>query len=201
MQRSVNADVVSSTFDQKPENHIRIAELVLERSQRLVEQGKDVAVLLDSITRLTRAYNLVIPPSGRTLSGGIDPGAFYKPKRFFGAARNIDGGGSLTVLATAIVDTGSRMDDVVYEEFKGTGNLELHLDRRISERRIFPAIDISRSGTRREELLLSERKIELMWALRRAMGNSTSVEFLEALLDRLKKTKSNEEFLSNMHTM
>jgi transcription termination factor Rho len=201
MERSVDADVVSSTFDQKPENHIRIAELVLERSQRLVEQGRDVAVLLDSITRLTRAYNLVIPPSGRTLSGGIDPGAFYKPKRFFGAARNIDGGGSLTVLATAIVDTGSRMDDVVYEEFKGTGNMELHLDRRISERRIFPAIDISRSGTRREELLLDERKIELMWALRRAMGNSTSVEFLEALLDRLRKTKSNEEFLSNMHTM
>ncbi len=201
MERSVNADVVSSTFDQKPENHIRIAELVLERSQRLVEQGKDVAVLLDSITRLTRAYNLVIPPSGRTLSGGIDPGAFYKPKRFFGAARNIDGGGSLTVLATAIVETGSRMDDVVYEEFKGTGNLELHLDRRIAEKRIFPAIDISRSGTRREELLLSERKIELMWALRRAMGSSTSVEFLEALMGRLRKTKSNEEFLKNMHTL
>ena len=201
MERSVDADVVSSTFDQKPENHIRIAELVLERSQRLVEQGRDVAVLLDSITRLTRAYNLVIPPSGRTLSGGIDPGAFYKPKRFFGAARNIDGGGSLTVLATAIVETGSRMDDVVYEEFKGTGNMELHLDRRISERRIFPAIDISRSGTRREELLLDERKIELMWALRRAMGSSTSVEFLEALMDRLKKTKDNEEFLGNMHTM
>jgi len=201
MERSVNADVVSSTFDQKPENHIRIAELVLERSQRLVEQGRDVAVLLDSITRLTRAYNLVIPPSGRTLSGGIDPGAFYKPKRFFGAARNIDGGGSLTVLATAIVDTGSRMDDVVYEEFKGTGNMELHLDRRIAERRIFPAIDISRSGTRREELLLDERKIELMWALRRAMGSSTSIEFLEALMDRIKKTKTNEEFLGNMHTM
>lgn len=201
MERSVNADVVSSTFDQKPENHIRVAELVLERSQRLVEQGRDVAVLLDSITRLTRAYNLVIPPSGRTLSGGIDPGAFYKPKRFFGAARNIDGGGSLTVLATAIVDTGSRMDDVVYEEFKGTGNMELHLDRRISERRIFPAIDISRSGTRREELLLDEHKIELMWALRRAMGSSTSIEFLEALLDRMRKTQSNEDFLGNMHTM
>ena len=201
MERSVNADVVSSTFDQKPENHIHIAELVLERSQRLVEQGRDVAVLLDSITRLTRAYNLVIPPSGRTLSGGIDPSAFYKPKRFFGAARNIDGGGSLTVLATAIVETGSRMDDVVYEEFKGTGNMELHLDRRIAERRIFPAIDISRSGTRREELLLDERKIELMWALRKAMGNSTSIEFLEALMGRLRKTESNEEFLKNMHTM
>jgi len=201
MERSVDADVVSSTFDQKPENHIRLAELVLERSQRLVEQGRNVAVLIDSITRLTRAYNLVIPPSGRTLSGGIDPSAFYKPKRFFGAARNIDQGGSLTVLATAIVETGSRMDDVVYEEFKGTGNMELHLDRRISERRIFPAIDISRSGTRREELLLDEHKIELMWALRRAMGSSTSIEFLEKLMDRLRKTKSNEEFLSNMHTM
>ncbi len=201
MERSVNADVVSSTFDQKPENHIRLAELVLERSQRLVEQGRNVAVLIDSITRLTRAYNLVIPPSGRTLSGGIDPSAFYKPKRFFGAARNIDKGGSLTVLATAIVDTGSRMDDVVYEEFKGTGNLELHLDRRIADRRIFPAIDISRSGTRREELLLDEHKIELMWALRRAMGSSTSIEFLEKLMDRLRKTNSNEEFLSNMHTM
>jgi len=201
MQRSVDADVVSSTFDQKPENHIRLAELVLERSQRLVEQGRDVAVLIDSITRLTRAYNLVIPPSGRTLSGGIDPSAFYKPKRFFGAARNIDQGGSLTVLATAIVETGSRMDDVVYEEFKGTGNMELHLDRRIADRRIFPAIDISRSGTRREELLLNEHKIELMWALRRAMGSSTSIEFLEKLMDRLRKTKSNEEFLSNMHTM
>ena len=201
MERSVDADVVSSTFDQKPENHIHIAELVLERSQRLVEQGRDVAVLLDSVTRLTRAYNLVIPPSGRTLSGGIDPSAFYKPKRFFGAARNIDGGGSLTVLATAIVETGSRMDDVVYEEFKGTGNMELHLDRRIAERRIFPAIDISRSGTRREELLLDEHKIELMWALRKAMGNSTSIEFLEALMGRLRKTESNEEFLKNMHTM
>jgi len=201
MERSVDADVVSSTFDQKPENHIRLAELVLERSQRLVEQGRDVAVLIDSITRLTRAYNLVIPPSGRTLSGGIDPSAFYKPKRFFGAARNIDQGGSLTVLATTIVDTGSRMDDVVYEEFKGTGNMELHLDRRIADRRIFPAIDISRSGTRREELLLDEHKIELMWALRRAMGSSTSIEFLEKLMDRLRKTKSNEEFFSNMHTM
>ncbi len=201
MERSVNADVVSSTFDQKPENHIRLAELVLERSQRLVEQGRDVAVLIDSITRLTRAYNLVIPPSGRTLSGGIDPSAFYKPKRFFGAARNIDKGGSLTILATAIVETGSRMDDVVYEEFKGTGNMELHLDRRIADRRIFPAIDISRSGTRREELLLDEHRIELMWALRRAMGNSTSIEFLEKLMDRLRKTKNNDEFIGNIHTM
>ncbi|MEW5783585.1 MAG: transcription termination factor Rho [Bacillota bacterium] len=201
MERSVNADVASSTFDQKPDNHIRISELVLERAHRLVEQGRDVAILLDSITRLARAYNLVIPPSGRTLSGGIDPAAFYKPKRFFGAARNIDGGGSLTIIATSLVDTGSRMDDVIYEEFKGTGNMELHLDRKVSERRIFPAIDISRSGTRREELLLDERKIELMWALRRAMGTTSNAEFLEVLLDKLKMTKNNEEFLSNMHTL
>ncbi len=200
MERSVKADVASSTFDQRPENHIRISELVLERAQRLVEQGRDVAILLDSITRLARAYNLVIPPSGRTLSGGIDPAAFYKPKRFFGAARNIDGGGSLTIIATALIDTGSRMDDVIYEEFKGTGNMELHLDRKISERRIFPAIDISRSGTRREELLLDERKIELMWALRRAMGNTQNVEFLEMLFDRLKQTKNNEDFLNNMYS-
>ncbi len=200
MERSVKADVASSTFDQKPENHIRVSELVLERAQRLVEQGRDVAILLDSITRLARAYNLVIPPSGRTLSGGIDPAAFYKPKRFFGAARNIDGGGSLTIIATALIDTGSRMDDVIYEEFKGTGNMELHLDRKISERRIFPAIDISRSGTRREELLLDERKIELMWALRRAMGNTQNVEFLEMLMGKLKQTKDNEDFLSNMYT-
>ncbi len=200
MERSVKADVASSTFDQKPENHIRISELVLERAQRLVEQGHDVAILLDSITRLARAYNLVIPPSGRTLSGGIDPAAFYKPKRFFGAARNIDGGGSLTIIATALIDTGSRMDDVIYEEFKGTGNMELHLDRKISERRIFPAIDISRSGTRREELLLDEGKIELMWALRRAMGNTQNIEFLEMLLGKLKQTRDNEDFLSSMHS-
>ena len=200
MERSVKADVASSTFDQKPENHIRISELVLERAQRMVEQGHDVAILLDSITRLARAYNLVIPPSGRTLSGGIDPAAFYKPKRFFGAARNIDGGGSLTIIATALIDTGSRMDDVIYEEFKGTGNMELHLDRKISERRIFPAIDISRSGTRREELLLDERKIELMWALRRAMGNTQNIEFLEMLLGKLKQTRDNEDFLSSMHS-
>ena len=201
MERSVNAIVASSTFDQKPENHIRISELVLERAYRLVEQGRDVAILLDSITRLTRAYNLVIPPSGRTLSGGIDPAAFYKPKRFFGAARNIDDGGSLTVIATSLIDTGSRMDDVIYEEFKGTGNMELHLDRKIAERRIFPAIDISRSGTRREELLLDENKIELMWALRRAMGTTSNAEFLEVLLGKLKQTKNNEEFLSNMHNL
>ncbi len=201
MERSVNADVVSSTFDQRPENHIHIAELVLDRAQRLVEMGGDVAILLDSITRLARAYNLVIPPSGRTLSGGIDPAAFYKPKRFFGAARNIDQGGSLTIMATALVDTGSRMDDVIYEEFKGTGNMELHLDRRIADRRVFPAIDILRSGTRREELLLDEHKLELMWALRRAMGNTSSAEFLEIILNKLRQTESNEEFLGSMHNL
>jgi len=201
MERSVNGEVVSSTFDERPENHIRMAELVWERAQRLVEQGFDVVILLDSITRLARAYNLVIPPSGRTLSGGIDPAAFYKPKRFFGAARKIEEGGSLTIMATALVDTGSRMDDVIYEEFKGTGNMELHLDRRLADRRVFPSIDISRSGTRREELLLDEEKLELMWALRRAMGNSSNAEFLDLLIGKLKQTDNNEEFLQNMHNL
>lgn len=199
MERSVDGEVVSSTFDERPENHTRMAELVWERAQRLVEHGKDVVILLDSITRLARAYNLVIPPSGRTLSGGIDPAAFYKPKRFFGAARKIEEGGSLTIIATALVDTGSRMDDVIYEEFKGTGNMELHLDRRIADRRTFPAIEISRSGTRREELLLDEDKLELMWALRRAMSTSSNTEFLDLLLNKLKQTEDNEDFLKNMH--
>lgn len=201
MRRSVRGEVLSSTFDERPENHIRLTELVLERAQRMVEQGLDVVILLDSITRMTRAYNLVIPPSGRTLSGGIDPAAFYKPKRFFGAARNIEEGGSLTMLATALIDTGSRMDDVIYEEFKGTGNLELHLDRKLAERRYFPAIDIPRSGTRREELLLDSATIELMWALRRTMNVTSSTEFLEALIERLKKTKNNASFLSNLHNL
>ena len=201
MRRSVKGEVLSSTFDERPDNHIRLAELVLERSQRLVEHGQDVVILLDSITRLTRAYNLVIPPSGRTLSGGIDPAAFYKPKRFFGAARNIDEGGSLTILATALIDTGSRMDDVIYEEFKGTGNLELHLDRKIAERRYFPAIDIPRSGTRREELLVNSNTLELMWALRRSMNSSSPAEFLEALIERLKKTPNNATFLENLHNL
>ena len=199
MQRSVKAEVVSSTFDEKPQNHIRVTELVLERLQSLVEHGRDVVLLLDSITRLTRAYNLVIPPSGRTLSGGIDPAAFYRPKKFFGAARKVEEGGSLTIMATSLVDTGSRMDDVIYEEFKGTGNLELHLDRRLSDKRIFPAVDINRSGTRREELLISSSRLELMWALRRAMSNASPGEFLDVILDKLKKTKNNEEFLQNMH--
>jgi len=201
MRRSVKGEVLSSTFDEQPENHVRLAELVLERAQRLVEHGKDVVILLDSITRLARAYNLVIPPSGRTLTGGIDPGAFHKPKKFFGAARKVEEGGSLTILATALVDTGSRMDDVIYEEFKGTGNMELHLERKLAEKRVFPAIDILKSGTRREELLLPEKKLELMWTLRRAMHKTKPEEFLELLIGKLSKTKSNEDFLANMHNL
>lgn len=172
IERSVAGDVVSSTFDEVPENHIKVAELVLERAMRLVEHKKDVIILMDSITRLARAYNLVIPPSGRTLSGGIDPAAFHRPKRFFGAARNIEEGGSLTILATALVDTGSRMDDVIYEEFKGTGNMELHLDRSLAERRIFPAIDIRRSGTRKEELLVPKEHLDRLWSIRKTMSDS-----------------------------
>lgn len=196
MQRSVNGEVIASTFDELPENHIKVAELVLERAMRLVEHKKDVVILMDSITRLARAYNLVIPPSGRTLSGGIDPAAFHRPKRFFGAARNVEEGGSLTILATALVETGSRMDDVIYEEFKGTGNMELQLDRKLAERRIFPAIDIRRSGTRREELLLSKEQLDKIWALRKTMNDSPDVT--EALLKKLKDTKTNEEFLASL---
>ncbi|WP_072335271.1 transcription termination factor Rho [Thermoactinomyces sp. DSM 45891] len=196
MQRSVRGEVVSSTFDELPENHIKVAELVLERAQRLVESKKDVVILLDSITRLARAYNLVIPPSGRTLSGGIDPAAFHRPKRFFGAARNIEEGGSLTILATALVDTGSRMDDVIYEEFKGTGNLELHLDRKLAERRIFPAIDIRRSGTRREELLMGKQELEKIWSMRNTLSEHN--DYTEAFIRKLRKTKSNEEFLASL---
>ncbi|MYL62384.1 transcription termination factor Rho [Bacillus hwajinpoensis] len=192
IERSVDGDVVHSTFDETPDNHIKVAELVLERAMRLVEHKKDVVILLDSITRLARAYNLVIPPSGRTLSGGIDPAAFHRPKRFFGAARNIEEGGSLTILATALVETGSRMDDVIYEEFKGTGNMELHLDRRLAERRVFPAIDIRRSGTRKEELLLPKEQLEMLWTIRKSMDDS--FEFVDNFLKRLKKTKENREF-------
>lgn len=195
MERSVQrAEVLSSTFDNPPENHIKLADMVLERAKRLVEAKKDVVILLDSITRYARASNLVIPPSGRTLSGGLDPSALYKPKRFFGAARNIEEGGSLTVIATALIETGSRMDDVIYEEFKGTGNMELHLDRKLAEKRIFPAIDIKRSGTRREELLLSREELEVMWALRKTTHNMESDKVLEFLIERLAKTKSNREF-------
>lgn len=198
IERSVDpdVDVVSSTFDEVPESHIKVSELVLERAMRLVEHKRDVIVLMDSITRLARAYNLVIPPSGRTLSGGIDPAAFHRPKRFFGAARNIEEGGSFTILATALVDTGSRMDDVIYEEFKGTGNMELHLDRQLAERRIFPAIDILRSGTRKEELLVNKGHLDKMWAIRKTMQDSH--DFLERFLKRLKASKSNEEFLQLM---
>lgn len=198
IERSVapDVDVVSSTFDEVPESHIRVSELVLERAMRLVEHKRDVIVLMDSITRLARAYNLVIPPSGRTLSGGIDPAAFHRPKRFFGAARNIEEGGSFTILATALVDTGSRMDDVIYEEFKGTGNMELHLDRNLANRRIFPAIDILRSGTRKEELLVGKDHLDKMWMIRKTMQDSN--DFLERFLKKMKTTKSNEEFFEKM---
>jgi transcription termination factor Rho len=200
MDRSVSAEVISSTFDEPVQDHTRVAEMALARAKRLVEGGRDVVILLDSITRMTRAYNLVVPPSGRTLSGGIDPAALYPPKRFFGAARNIEEGGSLTVIATCLVDTGSRMDDVIYEEFKGTGNMELHLNRKLSERRMFPAFDIERSGTRREELLLNREVLSRVWTLRHmihAIGGGE--EALESILERLPKTANNEEFLSNLH--
>lgn len=195
MRRSVDGEVVSSTFDQPPENHVRVADMVLERARRLVEHGRDVAILLDSITRLARAHNLVVPPSGRTLSGGVDPAALHRPKRFFGAARNIEEGGSLTILATALIETGSRMDEVIFEEFKGTGNMELHLDRKLAERRIFPAIDIYRSGTRKEELLLSEKEQEAMFLLRRALASLGTAEMTDLLIERLSNTKSNAEFI------
>jgi transcription termination factor Rho len=203
MKRSVKGEVISATFDEPVENHTRVAELALERAKRIVEGGKDVLILLDGITRLTRSYNLAVPPSGRTLSGGVDPAALYPPKHFFGAARNTAEGGSLTIIATCLIDTGSRMDDLIYEEFKGTGNMELHLDRRLAERRIFPAMDIQRSGTRREELLLDENTIKQVWLLRRmvSMIASDSINFTETterVLDRLKKTKSNAEFLANL---
>ena len=199
MQRSIKGDVLYSTFDEVPEHHIKVAEMVLERAQRLVEQKKDVVILLDSITRLARAYNLTIPPTGRTLSGGLDPGALHKPKKFFGAARNIENGGSLTIIATALIETGSRMDDVIFEEFKGTGNMELHLDRRLSEKRIFPAIDINKSGTRREELLLSQKELESMWAIRKAMSNMGTAEVTEIIINRLMQTKTNEEFVNGIN--
>ncbi|MDO8490754.1 MAG: transcription termination factor Rho [Dehalococcoidia bacterium] len=204
MRRSVKAEVIASTFDEPVESHTRVAEMTLERAKRLVEMGQDVAILLDSITRLTRAYNLAMPTSGRTLSGGIDPAALYPPKRFFGAARNVEGGGSLTIIATCLVDTGSRMDDVIYEEFKGTGNMELHLDRKLAERRIFPAMDIVRSGTRREELLLSEEELKQVWLLRRMVSMVTSnsnnpTEATELILDRMSKTNNNAEFLASLN--
>ena len=199
MKRSIKGTVIYSTFDELPEHHVKVAEMVLERAKRLTEQKKDVVILLDSITRLARAYNLVIPSSGRTLSGGLDPSALHKPKRFFGAARNTEDAGSLTILASALVDTGSRMDDVIFEEFKGTGNMEVHLDRKLSEKRIFPAIDINKSGTRKEELLLSKEELETVFALRKEIANMSVQEMTEQLIDQILNTKSNEEFLARMN--
>lgn len=195
MKRSIKGDVVYSTFDELPENHTKVAEMVLERAQRLVEHGRDVVILMDSITRLARAYNLTIPPTGRSLSGGLDPGALHKPKRFFGSARNIEEGGSMTIIATALIDTGSRMDEVIYEEFKGTGNMEIHLDRRLSEKRIFPAVDIVRSGTRREELLLSQKELEGVYAIRKNLSEGRPDKVTELIINNLMRTNSNDEFL------
>ena len=198
MRRSIKGDVIYSTFDELPEHHVKVAEMVLERAKRLTEQKKDVVILLDSITRLARAYNLSIPSSGRTLSGGLDPSALHKPKKFFGAARNIENGGSLTILATALIETGSRMDDVIFEEFKGTGNMEVHLDRKLSEKRIFPAIDINKSGTRREELLLTPKELETVFALRKAMSTMSVADVTEELITQMVSTKKNNEFLDKM---
>ena len=198
MRESINGDVIYSTFDQVSNHHVKVAEMVLNRAQRLVEHGKDVVILLDSLTRLARVYNLTISPTGRTLSGGLDPGALHGPKKFFGAARNIRQGGSLTILATALVETGSRMDDVIFEEFKGTGNMELHLDRKLAEKRIFPAVDIYKSGTRREDLLLTEEEKTALWKLRKEMSNNSILEVTDNLIDALKKTKNNEEFIRSI---
>jgi len=199
MQRSVKGEVVSSTFDEPATRHVQVAEMVLEKAKRLVEHKKDVVILLDSITRLARAYNQVVPTSGKILSGGVDSNALHKPKRFFGAARNIEEGGSLTIIATGLIDTGSKMDDVIFEEFKGTGNMEVHLDRRMSEKRIFPAINIKKSGTRKEELLLNEKEMQKLWILRKVLYNMDDIELLEFLIDKMKKTKDNEAFINSMN--
>ena len=201
MQRSVDGEVISSTFDEPAQRHVQVAEMVIEKAKRLVEHKKDVVILLDSITRLARAYNAVIPPSGKVLSGGLDSNALQKPKRFFGAARNIEEGGSLTILATALVDTGSRMDDVIFEEFKGTGNMEIHLDRKLVDKRVFPAIDIQKSGTRKEELLLDRDDLNRVWVLRKVLTPLSPVEAMELLLDKMGKTKSNSDFLASMQKM
>lgn len=195
IERSVKGEVVSSTFDEPPENHVKVADMVLERAKRLVEHKRDVVILLDSITRLARAHNLVVPPSGRTLSGGVDPASLHRPKRFFGAARNVEEGGSLTILATALVETGSRMDEVIFEEFKGTGNMELVLDRRLAERRLFPAIDVQRSGTRREEALLTKAELDWVWGFRRAFSNAATWEAMESLQEQMKNHKTNLELV------
>ncbi len=200
MKRSIKGEVIYSTFDEVPEHHCKASEILIERAKRLVEMGKDVVIMMDSLTRLARAYNLTIPPTGRTLSGGIDPGALASPKKFFGAARNIENGGSLTIIATALVDTGSRMDDVIYEEFKGTGNMEITLDRKLSERRIFPAIDLNRSSTRREDLLLTQKELEGVWALRKMLSAGDSQETTDQLLNMMQKTKNNEEFIESVIT-
>ena len=199
MERTVkNAEVISSTFDEPPQRHVQVCEMVLEKAKRLVERKRDVVILLDSITRLARAYNLTIPTTGRTLSGGMDPGALHKPKRFFGAARNIENGGSLTIIATALIETGSRMDDIVYEEFKGTGNMELRLSRELADKRLFPAIDINRTGTRKEDLLLSDDVLKRVWILRKILAPMSSIDSMEFLLDKMRGTKSNEEFINAM---
>src|SRR3989442_360277 len=199
MQRSVEGEVVSSTFDEPPTRHVQVAEMVIEKAKRLVEQGKDVVILLDSTTRLARAYNTVVPPSGKILSGGVDSNALHKPKKFFGAARNIEDGGSLTIIATALIDTGSRMDEVIFEEFKGTGNMEVHLDRRLMDKRVFPAIDINRSGTRKEELLIAKEDLNRIWILRKVLSQLSVVEAMEFLRDKMHGTKTNKEFLESMN--
>ena len=198
MERTVQGEVISSTFDEPAQRHVQVADMVLEKAKRLVEHKRDVVILLDSITRLARAYNTVAPPSGKVLSGGLDANALQRPKRFFGAARNVEEGGSLTILATALIDTGSRMDDVIFEEFKGTGNMELHLDRKLADRRVFPAIELSRSGTRKEELLLSKKELDRTWVLRKVLNQLSPVEAMELLIDRMGKSKRNEEFLDSM---
>ncbi|NIQ89802.1 MAG: transcription termination factor Rho [Deltaproteobacteria bacterium] len=199
MERSVKAEVVSSTFDEPAQRHVQVAEMVIEKAKRLVEHKRDVVILLDSITRLARAYNTVVPPSGKILSGGVDSNALHRPKRFFGAARNIEGGGSLTIIATALIDTGSRMDEVIFEEFKGTGNMEIHLDRKLADRRIFPSIDINRSGTRKEELLLPPEDLNRIWILRKLLSPLNTVDAMEFLLDKLSGTKDNADFLDSMN--
>ena len=201
MQRSVDGEVISSTFDEPAQRHVQVAEMVIEKAKRLVEHKKDVLILLDSITRLARAYNTVIPPSGKVLSGGLDSNALQKPKRFFGAARNIEEGGSLTIMATALIDTGSRMDDVIFEEFKGTGNMEIHLDRKLTDKRVFPSIDVQKSGTRKEELLIPKEDLNRIWVLRKVLQPLSPVEAMELLLDKMSKTKSNADFLSSMQKM
>ena len=199
MQRSVRAEVVSSTFDEPPQRHVQVAEMVSEKAKRLVEHKRDVIILLDSITRLARAYNTVVPPSGKILSGGLDSNALHRPKRFFGAARNVEQGGSLTLIATALIDTGSRMDEVIFEEFKGTGNMEIVLDRKLADRRIFPAIDINKSGTRKEELLISTDDLNRIWILRKLLSPLNPIDAMEFLLDKMQGTKNNADFLASMN--